>query len=179
MKRPPYKSPRYSFGYCSCSAGKLSGSESIYRRRPSANDIASVLVPPRELPRFWKFLYRASPITYFIHGSVVTGLANVPIHCAESKLLRISPPTDVTCGRYLDSFISQSGGWLKNPNATSTCFYCPIGNSNPALEMYGIQFQERWHNFGYLTAYVIFNIVVTFGIYWVFREMKTKARSHY
>lgn len=139
--------------------------------------MVSVLVPPGQLPRFWNFLYRASPITYFIHGSVAAGLANVPVECSDIELLRISPPTNLACGEYLNAFMHQSGGALMNPDATSECLYCPVKDTVSVLKMYGVEFSERWHNIGYLTVYVVFNIVVTFAVYWAFRERRSKARS--
>ncbi|KAF2119900.1 pleiotropic drug resistance protein, ABC superfamily [Lophiotrema nucula] len=136
-----------------------------------------VLLPPKDLPRFWEFVYRASPITYFIEGTVAAGLANMPIHCSELEFLHINPPSGQTCGKYLDSFISTAGGSLINPNATSDCLCCPVANATSLLGIYGVEFERRWHNFGYLAVYVLFNILATFGIYWVFRERKAKVLS--
>ncbi|KAF1849694.1 pleiotropic drug resistance protein, ABC superfamily [Cucurbitaria berberidis CBS 394.84] len=136
-----------------------------------------VLVPPKDLPRFWEFVYRASPITYFIDGTVVAGLANMPIHCAEIELLHINPPSGQGCGSYLDSFISVAGGSLWNHDATSDCLYCPVSNTTPLLAIYGVEFESRWHNFGYLAVYVLFNVLATFGIYWAFRERKARVHS--
>ncbi|KAF2142292.1 uncharacterized protein K452DRAFT_226952 [Aplosporella prunicola CBS 121167] len=133
-----------------------------------------VLVPPKDLPRFWEFVYRASPITYFIDGTVAAGLANTQVHCSNSEFLHINPPEGQTCESYMNPFISLAGGYLSNIYATSDCRYCPILDANPLLARYGVEVERRWHNFGYLAVYVVFNILMTFGIYWAVRERKAR-----
>ncbi|KAF2684609.1 hypothetical protein K458DRAFT_367108 [Lentithecium fluviatile CBS 122367] len=134
-----------------------------------------VLVTPGDLPRFWHFVYRASPLTYFIDGTVVAGLANTAIKCSDVEMLRISPPAGRMCGDYLSHWIDAAGGYLKDPAATRDCEYCQISDTNILLSAFGIRVGDRWHNVGYLTVYVCFNILATFAIYWVARERRSRS----
>ncbi|KAF1961950.1 AtrD, ABC-transporter [Byssothecium circinans] len=134
-----------------------------------------VLVPPDQLPRFWKFVYRASPITYFIDGTVVAGLANTQLHCSDIEFLHINPPRGQSCAEYLTSYTNMAGGYLENPDALFDCSYCPVKNANSVLSIYGVDVRTRWHSFGYLAVYSAFNIVATFAIYWVMRERRAKS----
>ncbi|KAH7308379.1 ABC-2 type transporter-domain-containing protein [Stachybotrys elegans] len=125
-----------------------------------------VLVTPNQLPEFWFFLYRASPLTYFVNGIVLGGLANTRIECADVQLLRIEIPaasSGSTCGEYLGPFMQYAGGRLMNPNDTTGCLYCPTGHA--------------WRNVGYLTVYVIFNTLAILGIYWFARGRKMKKEN--
>ncbi|KAI5949437.1 hypothetical protein KGF57_004647, partial [Candida theae] len=53
-----------------------------------------VLKTGEQLPRFWIFMYRANPVTYFIQGMLATGLANTAVQCGRTELLAIIPPND-------------------------------------------------------------------------------------
>jgi ATP-binding cassette subfamily G (WHITE) protein 2 (PDR) len=133
-----------------------------------------VLVAPDKLPKFWHFVYRASPITYFIDGTVVAGLANTKIHCSAIEFLHITPPASTSCAEYMESYITMAGGYIANPNALADCQYCPVQDVNSILKMYGVDVRTRWHSFGYLAVYSVFNILATFAIYWAVRGRTTK-----
>ncbi|KAF2462559.1 uncharacterized protein BDR25DRAFT_274341 [Lindgomyces ingoldianus] len=132
-----------------------------------------VLVTPGNLPQFWHFVYRASPLTYFIDGTVVASLANTKITCSDVEILHINPPVGLTCNTYMEGWIGMAGGYLRNPSATQNCEYCQLSDTNVLLTEFGVHVPDRWHNFAYLTVYVVFNILATFAIYWVARERKT------
>jgi ATP-binding cassette subfamily G (WHITE) protein 2 (PDR) len=134
-----------------------------------------VIVTPDQLPKFWKFVYRTSPLTYFIDGTVIAGLANTQLHCSNVDFLHIEPPSGQTCADYLTSYISMAGGYLANPNAMSDCSYCQVKDANAILSIYGVEIRTRWHSFGYLAVYSLFNIAATFGLYWLVRVRRVKA----
>ncbi|RYP91933.1 hypothetical protein DL770_001907 [Monosporascus sp. CRB-9-2] len=95
-----------------------------------------VLMPPTGLPRFWVFMYRVSPLTYFAEGLTVAGLANANVTCSAVELLHINVPRESagqTCGSYLGPYIERAGGYLENPTDTAGCRYCPVSKANPAL----------------------------------------------
>ena len=69
----------------------------------------------------------------------------------------------------------MAGGYLGNGDALADCLYCPVKEANSVLSMYGVEVRTRWHSFGYLAVYSIFNVVATFVIYWVVRERRAKA----
>lgn len=137
----------------------------------------SVLVPPGELPRFWVFVYRASPLTYFIDGIVAAGLANTSLRCSESELLHLIPPSDLNCVEYLGPYMQTAGGYLDNSSTVRECLYCPFADSNAFLSSRGIDITSPWKNFGYLIVYVLFNMLSTFFIFRITRLSSTKIKK--
>ncbi|TAQ91217.1 hypothetical protein B7494_g440 [Chlorociboria aeruginascens] len=140
-----------------------------------------VLVSPNDLPRFWIFVYRASPLTYFIDGMVLAGLANTYLECSNVQLLHIDLPfegvSNLTCGEYLGSFLQYAGGTLKNPAATTDCLYCPVDQTNDLLQKLEFDIDHPWRNVGYLAVYVVFNSLAIYIIYWLVRVPKTNKNK--
>ncbi|KAF2818778.1 AtrD, ABC-transporter [Ophiobolus disseminans] len=134
-----------------------------------------VIVTPNQLPKFWKFVYRSSPLTYFIDGTVVAGLANTQLHCSDIEFLHIEPPSGLSCADYLANYISMAGGYLANPDAMFNCAYCQVKDANAILSFYGVEVRTRWHSFGYLAVYSVFNIAAIFAIYWLVRERRARV----
>jgi ATP-binding cassette subfamily G (WHITE) protein 2 (PDR) len=131
-----------------------------------------VLVPKSALPRFWIFMYRISPLTYLVSGMIAVGVGNGPILCSETELLRLTPPFNVTCGRYLESYIDFAGGALVNRDATDMCEYCPLSTVSEFLDRFSISYEDRWFQFGIVWVFIAFNVACTFAVYWMFRVPK-------
>ncbi|KAI3316553.1 hypothetical protein HD806DRAFT_527781 [Xylariaceae sp. AK1471] len=108
-----------------------------------------VIVSPNSLPAFWVFMYRVSPLTYFVQGIAVAGLANTSITCSPVELIRIP----------------ETGGYLVNPGATDYCEFCQVSNANSFLASLGVDTRYPWHNATFLSVYVGFNIVAIFLLY--------------
>ncbi|OBR03062.1 ABC-2 type transporter [Colletotrichum higginsianum IMI 349063] len=117
-------------------------------------------------PTFWTWVYRVNPITYLVEGLLGTGLANAGIHCADNEFLHMNPPPGQTCGQYLQTYISQAGGYLADPAATADCRYCTTSNTNEVLAGVRVRFDNRWRDLGILFMYVFFNAVAAFALYW-------------
>ncbi|KAK5796153.1 hypothetical protein VI817_005438 [Penicillium citrinum] len=128
-----------------------------------------VMQPPSALPGFWIFMYRVSPLTYLIAGITSTGLHGRQIHCSDAELSVFNPPTGVTCGEYLNQFVTAAGGQLYNPQATTGCQYCQLSNADQYLAASNIFYGERWRNFGIGWAYIGFNVFGTVLMYYMFR----------
>ncbi|XBW37937.1 hypothetical protein QEN19_003519 [Hanseniaspora menglaensis] len=78
-----------------------------------------VFVGPKQMPGFWKFMYRVSPLTYFIDGTLSLAIANNKVTCSEKELKTIIPPKGLTCGEYMDPYFKSVGtGYLTDYNAT-------------------------------------------------------------
>ena len=140
------------------------------------------MVSPADLPGFWKFVYRASPLTYLMGGLISAGLANTNITCSSKEVLVISPPVGFngTCDTYLKPYYQSAGGSLQNPTASSNCDFCQVSDTNALLESLGISTSDGWINIGYLTVFVVFNVLATFLLYWVARiprKRKQKTRA--
>ncbi|KAJ5097422.1 hypothetical protein N7456_008143 [Penicillium angulare] len=128
-----------------------------------------VMQPPSALPGFWIFMYRASPLTYLIAGVTGTGLHGRAIHCATAELSVFNPPGGLTCGDYLQPYVSAAGGQLYNPAATNNCQYCQLSNADQYLAASNIYYSERWRNYGIGWVYIGFNICGTVLMYYMFR----------
>ncbi|KAI1853850.1 hypothetical protein JX265_012681 [Neoarthrinium moseri] len=135
-----------------------------------------VLASPDQMPRFWIFLYHASPLSYYVSAVLSTGLANANVTCASNEFTAIAPPQGQTCGEYMQKYISTAGGYLLDANATSDCQYCSISNTNVYLSALHIDYGNRWRDFGIMWVYVVFNVAAALTLYWVARMPKGKRK---
>ncbi|KAI4863878.1 hypothetical protein F4820DRAFT_459241 [Hypoxylon rubiginosum] len=139
-----------------------------------------VLVQPVALPRFWIFVYRVSPLTYFLKGMVLASFKGTHLHCSATQLLHIDPIKDrsspLACGEYLEPYIQLAGGYVENPTATSDCRYCPVFETDRALrDILGMDTDDPWRNAAYMAVYIAFNVLATFVLYWVARVPRRKV----
>ncbi|KAK6464612.1 ABC-2 type transporter-domain-containing protein [Scheffersomyces coipomensis] len=123
---------------------------------------SGVVQPVSLMPGFWTFMHKASPYTYFIQNLV-------------SSILHafFNPPPNQTCGQYMSDFITNRGGYLTNPSATSQCGYCQFDNADDYLWVnLGIKYAYRWRNVGFFCVYFIFNVSLVLFLYYFFRYRK-------
>jgi len=129
---------------------------------------AGILVPPDALPRFWIFMYRATPLSYYMSGIMSTGLSGMRIACKAKDLVTIpAVPANMTCGTYLEQYLAVSGGSLRNPDAVAHCQVCPYTDADVLLEYFGMRFGDRWWNWGTTMAYNGINIGLAALLCWL------------
>lgn len=133
---------------------------------------SGVLQTPVALPGFWIFMYRVSPFTYWISGVISTLVHERPIVCSAAETSVFDPPMGYTCGQYLAPYLQLAPGQLQNPEATSACQYCQVSVADQYISQNNIYWDTRWRNFGLMWAYILFNIAVAIGTYYVFRVRK-------
>ncbi|KAK0736554.1 ABC-2 type transporter-domain-containing protein [Apiosordaria backusii] len=126
------------------------------------------------LPGFWVFMYYVSPFTYWISGIVSTVLHERRVECSISETLIFDPPQGMNCAQYLSPLEGQGSGMLQNPFDTEACRYCGFGVADQYLAGVDIFWEDRWRNFGIMWAYIVFNIAVAIGVYYIFRVRETK-----
>lgn len=131
-----------------------------------------VLVTKDQLPGFWVFMYRVSPFTYLISGMLSTGLAGASVQCEDYEFVKLHPPSNMTCGDYMDKFIDVAGGYFKDASATDTCQFCSMSKTDTFLASVGSSFDDAWRNFGLMWVYIAFNIAMATFIYWLVRMPK-------
>jgi ATP-binding cassette subfamily G (WHITE) protein 2 (PDR) len=132
-----------------------------------------ILMPPSDLPGFWTFVYRATPLTHFINGGVLAGLGGLPIACSVREALEVAKPpgaSSMSCGEYLLPHVRAAGGYVLDPEASDVCRVCPFAEANSILARLGMEIQNPWVNVGYMFCYVVFNVFAMFGIYWAVRQ---------
>lgn len=136
-----------------------------------------VIQSPTGLPGFWIFMYRVSFFTYWVKSMAAAMLWGRPVTCATTELSVFNPPSEMSCGTYLEPYLQVAPGRLLNPSATSNCSYCALSSANQYLSADGIEWSDRWANFGYLWVYIAFNIAATVALYWFFRARKTSGNK--
>lgn len=118
-------------------------------------------------------MYRVSPFTYLIEGLFGQAVGGQAIVCASAELVPIVPPNGLTCAEYMDPFMSYAGGYLTNPNATSSCLYCPFQTTDQYMYAgFNIQYSHRWRDVGIMLGVTVFNVVAIFALTYVFRIRK-------
>jgi ATP-binding cassette subfamily G (WHITE) protein 2 (PDR) len=122
-------------------------------------------------------MYRLSPYTYLVSAILSIGIANTAVKCSPLELLRFEPLPNTTCGAYMVPYVEQLGGYLNNPNATTECEFCVIADTNTFLSSVGVDYGDRWRNFGILWGYVVFNVLVAVLLYWGFRVPKKRKQQ--
>lgn len=137
-----------------------------------------VMATPAQLPGFWIFMYRVSPLTYLISALLSTGIANQTVQCSALELLTFNPPAGQTCAAYLaDYFVLTGGvGTLANPDATTACELCSLSSTNSFLASVSSYYDQRWRNFGFMWVYIGFNVLAALGLYWLARVPRSGGR---
>ncbi|KAI0890676.1 BcatrD protein [Annulohypoxylon maeteangense] len=134
---------------------------------------SGVLVPPDALPRFWIFMYRATPLSYYISAIISTGLSGSDIYCSSNDLLQLDPPSDQTCGSYLSSPTSV----VLNPDASAGCQVCPYTSADALLAYFGIYYDDRWWQYGVTIAYNVINVMLAILLYWLVKVPKGSKKE--
>ena len=126
-----------------------------------------VMQPYSMFPGFWKFMYRVSPYTYFIDTFVSLLLHDRKVVCDNMELVPGQPTTGKTCGQFMQAYIDEYGGYLKNANTMTVCGYCTYSVGDDFLAVEGMSYSNRWRNFGIECAFVAFNIFGMFAGYYL------------
>ncbi|KAL6943216.1 ATP-binding cassette multidrug transporter pdr5 [Hanseniaspora osmophila] len=133
-----------------------------------------VLVSRENMAGFWVFMYRVSPLTYFVSGTLATGLANNVIECSDYEYNTLYPPSGMSCSEYLDPYFKAAGtGYLKDPNSTDECQVCSMSTTNSFLKTVGSSYDTRWRNWGIFICYIAFNYIVAVLLYYLCRVPKS------
>ena len=131
-----------------------------------------VLQARASLPGFWSFMYYVSPFTYWIGGIVSTVLHGRAVECSPAETLVFSPPGGMTCGEYLAPLSGKTPGVLQNPSDGESCRYCGFAVADQYLAGVDVFWADRWRNFGIVWAYIVFDVAMAIGLYYVFGVKK-------
>ncbi|KAK7207385.1 ABC-2 type transporter-domain-containing protein [Myxozyma melibiosi] len=133
---------------------------------------AGIFQPYSAIPHFWKFMYRISPLTYFLESMLGNVLHDVEVRCGDDEFNVFNPPDGQTCYQYAADFLTTSGGYINNPNATSLCQYCQYTTGDDYLSTINVKFSHRWRDIGFLCVYLVFNVFAAFIVYYFLRIAK-------
>ena len=135
-----------------------------------------VVQPFRLLGWWWRWMYYLSPYTYlmeailgqgafisstpdYVFNRIFLAIGDQLINCSNQELVTLEPPSGQTCGEFMARYISRSGGYLTNPDASTTCHFCSSRTTDEWMEpSFNIFYQNHWRDFGLFCAYIIFNV---------------------
>ena len=140
-----------------------------------------VVQPPSELPYFWhEWMFPLSPFTHIIEGMMGNTLHGQPVRCNPDDFNQIVPPAGQSCQQYLSNFTSTladpavvgHGYFEEGPNGV--CNYCSMREGEDYLRSIELSSANRFKDLGYLVAYIAFNYLVAFALYYLFRVHRWK-----
>ncbi|KAK5675209.1 Multidrug resistance protein [Elasticomyces elasticus] len=133
-----------------------------------------ILAAPSALPRFWIFMYRVNPFTYLVSSLLSATLGAAPVQCAEDEFQRFSAPENQTCGEYLQDYLATAGGYIVDGGVEGSCQYCRLADTNDFLAGVGIDYANRWRDWGIMCVFIVFNVGAAVFLYWLMRVPKGK-----
>uniref|UniRef100_A0A1Y1NHX7 ABC transporter domain-containing protein n=1 Tax=Photinus pyralis TaxID=7054 RepID=A0A1Y1NHX7_PHOPY len=140
-----------------------------------------ILVTPDHLPGFWKFMYRVSPLTYYLEGIAIAGIAGIRVQCSAVEMLHVPlPPGYASCEKYLEAYMRDTAGYVVNSeSADGPCVFCPVSRADIVLKSLGLSTDKSiaWRNVGILAGYIVFDVICVFALYYLLRVPRFKARS--
>ncbi|RDB26885.1 Brefeldin A resistance protein [Hypsizygus marmoreus] len=134
-----------------------------------------VLQPFRQLG-WWKWMYHVTPYTYLIEGLLGQAIGHQTLECSPIEFVSLNPPPGQTCGEYMQPYIRGAGGYLTNPDDTTSCNFCSVLESDTFLAAsFNIFYSHRWRNIGFLLVFTIFNIACIYLATYIFRIRTTSV----
>jgi hypothetical protein len=108
---------------------------------------------------FWVKVLRSRLVDSRSILTALSVLGHSEIICAPIEYVTVRPPLAQTCPQYLSEFISTTGGYVMNRNATDNCQFCSYRTTDELLQSNSNIFWSRhWRNFGFMWIYIVFNI---------------------
>ncbi|KAI8933384.1 hypothetical protein NX059_009999 [Plenodomus lindquistii] len=134
-----------------------------------------VLVPYEQIQAFWRYwLYWLNPFNYLMGSLLVFVDWDWDINCKESEFAMFDPPSNQTCGQYLESWMNGPGARnnLINPDATSECRVCQYTRGEDYLSTMNLN--EYYYGWRDAAICVIFAIS-SYALVYVLMKLRTKA----
>ncbi|AET37469.1 uncharacterized protein Ecym_1222 [Eremothecium cymbalariae DBVPG len=131
-----------------------------------------VIQPFAIIPVFWKLIYRVSPYTYFMDSLVSLLLHNRNVECHLYEMTPALPTVGQTCREFLSPHIALHGGYLVNPDSDVLCNYCMYSKGDDFLAKFNMSYSHLWRNMIICVLFICFNIIATFGAFYLFSILK-------
>lgn len=136
-----------------------------------------VVQRPTLMPGFWKFMWRVSPLTYFIGSELGIILHDRPVVCSQEEYNYLNPPQGQTCGEFLKTYFESSTGYVNNPDDTTNCAVCQYRVGDEFLHSLDISWDQRWRNIGFFCVYIGFNLFLMCALFYIFRIKKVNPAA--
>ncbi|KAF2713557.1 ABC transporter [Pleomassaria siparia CBS 279.74] len=134
-----------------------------------------VLVPYSQIQTFWRYwLYYLNPYNYLMGALLVFMDFDWDIQCAESEFAIFDPPSNQTCGQYLEAWTNGPGSRtnLVNPDASSGCKVCPYTTGKDYLYTVNlIDYSYGWRDAGICVIFAF----SSYALVYLLMKLRTKA----
>lgn len=121
-------------------------------------------------------MYRVSPLNYLVGSMMSAGIGNIAVHCSRDETVKLLSPPGTRCGTYLMNYFKNHRGYVVDAAASNHCEICPWSSTDEYLAEVGIEVSRRWQSFGILAAFIAFNVIASFFLYWIARVPKSHPR---
>lgn len=136
-----------------------------------------VVVPPAQLPTFWRsWMYWLSPFHYLLEGFLGAAIHDHPVECGEREFARFSPPPNSTCEEYVQPFIQQAGGYVRD-GADGMCEFCQYATGDEFGAGFSVYYGHIWRDFGIFCGFIVFNYAVVYLASWLRFRGKNPVKS--
>ena len=142
-----------------------------------------VVQPPDLLPSFWRaWMYLVSPFFWIMEGMLGNAVGGVDVHCLPEEMNTINPPAGQTCDQYLNGFTSPQGdprggnGYFEQ-QSDGSCLFCQYRMGDQYLSTVRMDAAGRYRDLGIIVAYIVFNVALLFGLFYLFRIRKWSSPS--
>ncbi|KAK0566531.1 ATP-binding cassette transporter snq2 [Tilletia horrida] len=141
-----------------------------------------VVQPPPQLPYFWRvWMFPLSPFSWLVESLVGNAVTGIPVRCTAQEYNVLRPPPGQTCDAYLSAFSTslqtlESGGQVTAIDSgyfttlpDGTCGYCQFRDGDQFLSSVSLDAAFRFRDIGILFAYVGFNVLLAYALFFFFR----------
>lgn len=135
-----------------------------------------VLVPYAQIEPFWRYwIYYMNPFNYLM-GSILTfTMWGDKVVCKEREFAHFEPPTNKTCGQYLNDYLNSAGPGsvanLVNPDATADCKVCTYTKADDYLRTLNLnEYYYGWRDAGIVVLLVFSSYILVY----VLMKLRTK-----
>ncbi|RKF74979.1 ABC transporter G family member 11 [Golovinomyces cichoracearum] len=122
--------------------------------------LCGVTIPKPQIPKYWRWLYELDPFTRVVAGMITTELHDLPMICDKSELSVFTAPVNQTCGSYLQNYLQNGNPGYLLDNFTKNCQYCHYKAGDEFYTQLGLDFYNRWREFGILIAFICGNVIL-------------------
>ncbi|KAG0680919.1 hypothetical protein C6P42_004577 [Pichia californica] len=124
---------------------------------------------------FWKFMYRANAMTYWVASLLSAGVGDTHLICSEKEIVYFKPPDGQSCSEYIDPYMNQFGGYSTN-SKDGLCGFCSASDTNTYLKSVHVTYSKRWRDWGIFICFIAINLIAMFFFYWLARVPKKNNR---
>ncbi|CAG8944696.1 unnamed protein product [Penicillium salamii] len=131
-----------------------------------------ILVLYQQIVTFWRYwIYWLNPTTYLVGGMLTFTIFDAEVECVAEELSLFDPPSNMTCGNYLASYLKTSGANLLNPDDSLGCRVCPYTKGSDYLRTININdWYFGWRDVGITIIFVL----SSYSLVYIFMALKTK-----